>query len=85
MSGALETVMPADQVVSFTITVGAEYVYLSGIPAGRKGHRYVVENFIRYVPIFCTLVLVRCLTGPDAGEQFACSPANFATRYRRAD
>ena len=69
----------------FTIHVGRVYIYLSGIPPRCAGHRYRVHRFVKDVPVYTEKVLVECLTGPDAGVWFTCSPANFALRYKLED
>ena len=65
----------------FHIAKGAEYLYQSDFPRGRKGNRYLVEDFITDVPVYVEKVLVLCLTGPDAGMRFCVTPMNFAQRY----
>lgn len=65
----------------FGILSRAVYLYTAEIPAGCKGHRYRVLAFIRQEPVKQQLVLVRCLSGPDRGLLFACTPSNFLQRY----
>ena len=65
----------------FRIVKGSEYLYQSDSHKGRKGHRYLVEDFITDIPVYVEKVLVLCLTGPDAGLRFCVTSMNFAQRY----
>ncbi len=64
------------------IIQGAKYTYTAAMPAACTGHLYQVVGFILAVPAYQEQVLVRCLSGPDVGRWFACSPWNFTTRYQ---
>jgi hypothetical protein len=64
---------------------GADYTYLSGIPAGCAGHTYRLHRFVTDVPSKQRKVLVEALTGPDAGLWFTCAVANFCRRYERKE
>lgn len=66
------------------IVAGATYRYIRDLPVGCKDALYrVVQAEILDVPSYQKKVLVRGLTGKDAGLWFTCSLANFATRYER--
>ena len=67
--------------VACVIEEGAEYIYQSSWPAGCQGSRYRVKKFVKAVPSYQEQVVVEALDGPDKGHWFACSPANFASRY----
>ncbi len=69
---------------TFTITPGKTYVYV-GTDNRYKGHLYRVHRHVIDVPVYDTKVLVEPLTGPDAGQWFVVSPANFAMRYELAE
>jgi hypothetical protein len=64
------------------IEEGREYEYVGGIPQGCKGHRYRVDGFVLSVPVYQIGVLVKALTGADAGLSIVCTPANFSLRYK---
>jgi hypothetical protein len=70
--------------VGSAIALGRDYIYTSGVPAGCAGHRYRPVQFVEDVPSYQQRVLVKCLSGPDRGKWFVCSPANFAIRYQKA-
>lgn len=63
------------------IVAGQVYLYTGKIPPGCLGHQYLVEALAVFVPVYQNVVVVRALTGPDAGKWFVCSDNNFRTRY----
>jgi hypothetical protein len=72
---------PEITVEKFRIVAGAVYLYTAGLPVGRQGERYRVLGFPIDVPVNNHKVLVRCLSGPDAGLLFTVTPINFSRRY----
>ena len=69
----------------FGITLGGTYAYVMEHPPGCKGHKYVPHCLVLDVPVYSWKVLVECISGPDKGLKFTCSPYNFQIRYRLED
>ena len=53
------------------------YIYTAEYPPGRAGHEYRVFKIIKQEPSKARQVIVECLTGPDAGVWFCCTPARL--------
>lgn len=60
-----------------------DYIYICGIPADCVGHRYRVHRTVIDVcAAYQRKTLVEALSGPDLGEWFTVTPANFRVRFR---
>lgn len=77
-----ESFYDGEMIVSgFRIVARRVYRYLGGLPIGVKGGLYRVLAFIIDVPSYQEKVLIRCISGPDKGLMFTCTPRNFSHRY----
>lgn len=63
------------------ITPG-DYVCVKGVSPEFLGHRYRAHRVVIDVPAYQRKVLVEGLTGPDRGEWYTCTPANFRVRFQ---
>lgn len=73
---------PCDMKVPvLSIQEGMDYIYIGGLPKGRKGCLYRVLFLVIDEPSKQEKVCCLALNGPDKGTRFTCSPANFAKRY----